>query len=331
MPSDPAFVAAVCDAPEDDAPRLVYADWLDDHGEADRAELIRVQVERARLPKEGPRAQALKAREDALLKARRDDWLRELPAWARLAAGFVRGFVGAVVARSREFLKGAAVLFRRAPVRQVCLLGLTDAQAAALAASPFLEHLTGLEVGANSLTGAGWRALVVAPGLANVAALELTAHSFSPAEAHALAYAPHLPNLTRLLLYGARLGPRGAHLGDRGLEELAGSPHLARLTTLHLVECLLGDGAARALAAAPHLTRLADLRLYDNHIGPGRAGVAARPRPGQEHPRRRGGRVPGPFAAADRPDLPESVTLWDPAGRRPRPGRLAQPGRRHRT
>src|SRR5690349_19744431 len=27
-----AFLAAICEAPEDDAPRLVYADWLDDNG-----------------------------------------------------------------------------------------------------------------------------------------------------------------------------------------------------------------------------------------------------------------------------------------------------------
>jgi uncharacterized protein (TIGR02996 family) len=42
------LLAAVLDSPSDDAPRLVYADWLDEHGQADRAEFIRLQCEMAR-------------------------------------------------------------------------------------------------------------------------------------------------------------------------------------------------------------------------------------------------------------------------------------------
>lgn len=38
-----SLLRAVIDKPQDDAPRLVYADWLDEHGEADHAELIRLQ------------------------------------------------------------------------------------------------------------------------------------------------------------------------------------------------------------------------------------------------------------------------------------------------
>ena len=37
------FWAAIRETPEEDAARLVYADWLDQHGQADRAEFIRVQ------------------------------------------------------------------------------------------------------------------------------------------------------------------------------------------------------------------------------------------------------------------------------------------------
>jgi len=43
-----ALLQAICASPQDDLPRLVYADWLDDHGEPDRAEFIRTQVELAR-------------------------------------------------------------------------------------------------------------------------------------------------------------------------------------------------------------------------------------------------------------------------------------------
>ena len=44
-----ALWRAVLEDPRDDAVRLVFADWLEEHGDAERAEFIRAQVERARL------------------------------------------------------------------------------------------------------------------------------------------------------------------------------------------------------------------------------------------------------------------------------------------
>jgi uncharacterized protein (TIGR02996 family) len=40
-----AFLRTILAYPEDDAPRLVFADWLDEHGEFARAEFIRLQIE----------------------------------------------------------------------------------------------------------------------------------------------------------------------------------------------------------------------------------------------------------------------------------------------
>lgn len=40
-----AFLAAIKANPDDDTPRLVFADWLDEHGEPERAAMLRVQVE----------------------------------------------------------------------------------------------------------------------------------------------------------------------------------------------------------------------------------------------------------------------------------------------
>ena len=50
-----SFLEAILAAPDDDAIRLVYADWLDDHGQPEYAEFIRVQVESARLMEESDR------------------------------------------------------------------------------------------------------------------------------------------------------------------------------------------------------------------------------------------------------------------------------------
>jgi uncharacterized protein (TIGR02996 family) len=51
---DDAFLQAILESPDDDTPRLVYADYLDEHGETDRAEFIRVQVALASLPPGNP-------------------------------------------------------------------------------------------------------------------------------------------------------------------------------------------------------------------------------------------------------------------------------------
>jgi len=39
------FIPDICEHPDDDSIRLIYADYLEDHGDPERAEFIRVQVE----------------------------------------------------------------------------------------------------------------------------------------------------------------------------------------------------------------------------------------------------------------------------------------------
>jgi uncharacterized protein (TIGR02996 family) len=43
-----ALLRAICDCPDDDTPRLIYADFLEETGDADRAAFVRAQVELAR-------------------------------------------------------------------------------------------------------------------------------------------------------------------------------------------------------------------------------------------------------------------------------------------
>src|SRR5262245_42897574 len=51
MSSTLRSLLADCKAnPDEDAPRLVLADWLDDNGEPERAELVRIQVQWSGLP-----------------------------------------------------------------------------------------------------------------------------------------------------------------------------------------------------------------------------------------------------------------------------------------
>lgn len=53
MNEEAALLKAICTQPDDDTPRLVYADWLDEQGgvkDRARATFIRAQVEHAQLP-----------------------------------------------------------------------------------------------------------------------------------------------------------------------------------------------------------------------------------------------------------------------------------------
>jgi uncharacterized protein (TIGR02996 family) len=62
-----ALFQNICAEPFDDAPRLIYADWLDEQGEAERAEFIRVQCALARMSADDEQAPALRQRQKALL------------------------------------------------------------------------------------------------------------------------------------------------------------------------------------------------------------------------------------------------------------------------
>ncbi|HLW64543.1 MAG TPA: TIGR02996 domain-containing protein, partial [Gemmataceae bacterium] len=112
-----AFLATILENPDDDAPRLVFADWLDEHGETDRAEFIRVQIELAHDAMEAHRRSFLKRREKELLQAHRKEWLKPLyerlqalrgPTSPLLAPGLFQFFPS--VLRARNFAFSAGIL-----------------------------------------------------------------------------------------------------------------------------------------------------------------------------------------------------------------------------
>jgi uncharacterized protein (TIGR02996 family) len=58
-----AFLEAIAADLDDDAPRLLFADWLEEHGDP-RGEFIRVQCALAGLPADDPRRTDLARREE---------------------------------------------------------------------------------------------------------------------------------------------------------------------------------------------------------------------------------------------------------------------------
>jgi uncharacterized protein (TIGR02996 family) len=87
-----AFLAAIREEPDDEAPRLVFADWLDEQNDP-RGELIRVQVELARwVPSLSTRLE-LQNREQELLRQHRRTWLRSLAGLPGTICSFDRGLI----------------------------------------------------------------------------------------------------------------------------------------------------------------------------------------------------------------------------------------------
>jgi uncharacterized protein (TIGR02996 family) len=152
---DDAFLADILAAPLDDAPRLIYADWLEDTGRENRAEFVRVQCELAQTPavlragtplsgRDGgflgllehdtpnPRHADLRGRERELVRANGLAWVKGLPGarhWSVEGRGdcfdarcaFRRGFVESVTLPADAFLEHAAALFAAVPLLEVTL------------------------------------------------------------------------------------------------------------------------------------------------------------------------------------------------------------------
>ena len=85
-----SLLDAAKESPQDDGPRLVLADFLEDHGDPDRAEFIRLQV--ARRPGDA-------AREEALLSRHGGAWLGPLWRWWLHPVGWHRGLLSAGLPR----------------------------------------------------------------------------------------------------------------------------------------------------------------------------------------------------------------------------------------
>ncbi len=103
--SEAGFLQDIHAHPEDDTPRLIFADFLDDNHQPARAQLIRLQCRLARLGPEDPEYDLLHLQEQELLKEHGAAWLGHLPAWARKVAKFQRGFVNHLTMKTNYYLR----------------------------------------------------------------------------------------------------------------------------------------------------------------------------------------------------------------------------------
>jgi uncharacterized protein (TIGR02996 family) len=288
-PEEEAFLADIVANPEDDAPRLVYADWLQEHGDEagqGRAEFIREQV---RLEREGGRSTVYpegSQKATQLHRAHRKEWANGLPEWAARHAGYRRGFIEVVRCTARQFLQGGATLRRLVPLRGVVLerpWGLLDQ----VADSGLLARLRNLSLVGQLSSVDDLRPLADCRDLDGLTHLHIGRCRFGPDGMKALAQAQWLSGLSYLYLLGNYIEVDGAralasvpfrglveldlqanYIGDRGLAALAASRHvLAQLTRLNLAYNALTGAGLRAVASSPATARLSRLALMGNPLG----------------------------------------------------------------
>jgi uncharacterized protein (TIGR02996 family) len=253
MTTTDALLAAVIEEPDEDAPRLVLADWLDEHGDSDRAEFVRVQIERDRLPPRDPRRGVLRKREGQLLARHRAEWRACLPRGMKALSDFRRGFIAQVVCNPARWRKEGAAVRARTPLETVCVsIGqLTEALT--------LPHAAGLEV---LVPAAPFSPADELPPAAPRRHVEIrSGHWAADSYVRELARSPLLAGLTTL-------GITDSGVTDGAVGLLARSPHAAELRYLDLSGNPIGDAALEALASSPHLRGLRVLRLAHIHATP---------------------------------------------------------------
>ncbi|MER2562162.1 MAG: TIGR02996 domain-containing protein [Myxococcaceae bacterium] len=235
--------AAVLAAPDDDAPRLVFADLLTGHGDP-RGEFIALQCRLAATPDDDAR-RALRIAENKLLAAHEAKW----------TADFFD------VAKSTPFRK-VKVVFHRGFLEEATLpIDALDDLEPLFQAAPLLRRLrfdspgfTGQTHAPPTLAGR-----LSSPRLRNVRALDLRLPAGGDAVALELAQCPHLGGLHTLHLEATSWPipdfptpvfsglPASHRLGPRGAAALAASAHLKGLRDVKLASNALGAAGVKAL------------------------------------------------------------------------------------
>src|SRR6516164_7800348 len=129
MNQEEALWQTIHDEPNDNAPRLVFADWLDENGDPERAEFIRGQIQLATirpwedqfLPLEIRCKELLRLNSNWLGFLKGSDWIEHYPHDFGRPFLFDRGFPARVQMEPADFEANQGRLFAYFPIRRVSL------------------------------------------------------------------------------------------------------------------------------------------------------------------------------------------------------------------
>lgn len=266
-----ALLKDVLAHPDDDRPRLVYADYLQQRGDP-RGELIAVQCAAAKLAEGDPGAAPLSARAEELLEKHQREWVQPFMGdshttvaggrkWTRTtptAWEFHRGFVRTATVSAGSFPKLSAGLFAREPVRRV---HLTNRGLEPVLKAPGLEKLRELDLTNMRLKDSAL-ALFACKRFDALEVLELRKCGLGVKGAKAMARAD------------PKCWPRLRHLGlaenalkDAALREVAKAPLLRQVRSLTFDRDRFNAAGWSALVASPYLTHLESIDVNAATIG----------------------------------------------------------------
>jgi uncharacterized protein (TIGR02996 family) len=253
------FVAAVRAELDDDLPRLIYADYLEERGDP-RGTFIRAQVELAHTPADDPRHRELLDQSAALLERHEDEWLGELSG-ELIEWGFRRGFLEVSLSINR-FLEGEHAWLDGPTVSGVSVYAdkaLPPGLLTRFIASPRTAHVHSLNLGYEWIKDAGCALIAGGQYFTSLLTLLLGNNGISDDGAIALATSPNLASLRCLWL-------RSNLIGDAGIAAFADSASFAGLRQLDLTNNEITSAGALALAQSSRFTELQSLKIAGNRF-----------------------------------------------------------------
>jgi uncharacterized protein (TIGR02996 family) len=237
-PEQDALLAAIVAQPDEDTPRLVYADWLEEHGAPEQAKFIRESIAFAKSTEDSEEMIALAERLRETEKECWKGWLEELGVGMAGQAEFDRGMPDRVgYWNIADFLDESASLFARLPIRDLSLVcdsgpDWDEETLAKVAAIPELARLHVLRMSTCyglKISVEGWRKLIGSPHLRGLQSLSVTDAELTDDHAIALAESVTLAGLVNLDLSGNQITVTGALA-------LMRSSHLKTLTRFSVAE-----------------------------------------------------------------------------------------------
>jgi uncharacterized protein (TIGR02996 family) len=242
---EPQLLEAIRRDRDDDAPRLVYADWLSDRGDP-RGELIRVQCALAHDDGLDPDTRGdLADREAELLRSYGPDWSTALA--KPISSGFRRGFTDLFV--TQDFPAMLVLARDRTVVEDINIANARLGQIL----KDLVPLACGLDLSWHKGTDDTIRELCASPEGRALRRLSLSFAYPGPASIQALARTPWR-ELRSLSL-------QATDVTDEELAMLAASPHLQALRALDL---RLTKITAAGIAALGNLPVLENLELWGN-------------------------------------------------------------------
>ncbi|MFO1003683.1 MAG: TIGR02996 domain-containing protein [Planctomycetaceae bacterium] len=253
------FLDEIISDPGDHQPRLIYADWLEDHGDP-RGEFIRLQIERESHPHDPTRNILPGTRESMLFEANSERWVAPLLKLGieRTAIGFRWGFIDAVGVSCRTAASHIAAIRDFCPLlRRLYLHGAYDDRIDQVSGSPHLQGLIQIGIQGQLTSENVRRFFFDTPGLETLKAIDCSETNLGDAGLAELLAAPQLQRIIALDLNSVDLSWRGA--GQILSWRLA-----PQLEWLNLRQNSIGDRGGKLIARTQRLNAIKHLNLALN-------------------------------------------------------------------